>query len=316
MKINKTLLTSALFLISTCLFSLHDEAGTTAFNFLNVNYSARAAALGNAYTGLANDSEALYYNPAGMVQITKQSASISFMQYFEGFQGGAASYVKPVNDRVAFGVFTQYMTNDDIDKTEVNAQNEYIGKTGTFGASDLVFGASSSYKVNDILTLGLTAKFLTESIDDNTASAVLADFGILHQTTNEKLMLGITARNFGTQLSYFTEEEFEETMPEVVTAGFCYRWTEKFKGVADVYVPLHNDPFGKLGLEYKIHPVLELRTGYKTNASDWKTGGDDEVFSGMSFGFGLNWDRYLFDYAVSSYGDLGFVNQLTIKYNF
>ncbi|PID28033.1 MAG: hypothetical protein CSB55_06750 [Candidatus Cloacimonadota bacterium] len=316
MKINKLVLVAILIIPMNFLFALHDDAGTSAFNFLNVNYSARAAAMGNSYTGLSDDSEALYYNPAGIVQIKRPSASVSFMQYFEGFQGGAASYAKRLNNKIILGAFTQYMTNGDIDKTEVNNQNEYIGKTGTFGASDLVLGISSAYEMNSILTFGLTAKFISESIDDNTATAFLADFGVLHQTTNKKLKLGISAKNFGTQLSYFTESKFKESMPEVIAVGFCYRKSEKLKGLLDICYPLRNNAYGKLGAEYRIHPVLDLRVGYKTNASDWKTGGDYELFSGMSFGFGLNWDKYLFDYAVSSYGDLGFVNQLTIKYNF
>jgi hypothetical protein len=64
--------------------------------------------------------------------------------------------------------------------------------------------------------------------------------------------------------------------------------------------------------------MLALRVGYKTNASDWKAGGDYDAFSGMSFGTGFNLDKYnlKIDYAIVSYGDLGFVNQVTMNYLF
>ncbi|MCK4957717.1 MAG: hypothetical protein KAS49_08775, partial [Candidatus Cloacimonetes bacterium] len=59
-----------------------------------------------------------------------------------------------------------------------------------------------------------------------------------------------------------------------------------------------------------------LRGGYKTNAADWKAGGDAEIFSGISMGMGLNWQKYIFDYAVISGGDLGLLNSITISYKF
>ena len=39
------------------LFSIHEDAGTTGFAFLKFQISPRAAALGNAFTGLADDAE-------------------------------------------------------------------------------------------------------------------------------------------------------------------------------------------------------------------------------------------------------------------
>jgi long-subunit fatty acid transport protein len=61
-----------------------DTAGTTGFTFLKVNYSARAAAMGNAYTGLANDAGAVFFNPAGLVQI-KFPQSTDFCHLHELF---------------------------------------------------------------------------------------------------------------------------------------------------------------------------------------------------------------------------------------
>ena len=62
--------------------------------------------------------------------------------------------------------------------------------------------------------------------------------------------------------------------------------------------------------------MLALRGGYKSNAKDWRAGGDNETFAGISFGFGIFWQKYTVDYAIISYGDLGYVNQVSLKYSF
>ena len=125
-------------------------------------------------------------------------------------------------------------------------------------------------------------------------------------------------RNIGKQLSYYTDSEYEEEMPTTFTVGLSFHPNHKLYTTVDIYKPLDNDIFGRIGVEYKLHPVLALRAGYKTNASDWATGGDYDIFSGISFGTGFNLNKYNLniDYAIVSYGDLGFVNQISIKYLF
>ena len=53
----KNLILIMIILLSVFLAAENENAGTSGFTFLNVNYSARAAAMGNAYTGLSNDAD-------------------------------------------------------------------------------------------------------------------------------------------------------------------------------------------------------------------------------------------------------------------
>jgi len=59
-----------------------------------------------------------------------------------------------------------------------------------------------------------------------------------------------------------------------------------------------------------------LRAGFKTNGGDYSIGGDLGWSSGISLGLGWTWKKYAIDYAIASYGDLGFTNQVSIRYNF
>ncbi len=315
MKRNLTLI--MIILLPVILFAQNENAGTSGFTFLKVNYSARAAAMGNAYTGLSNDADAVFFNPAGLVQIDSPQASITYMSYLDGINCGSAAYVYPVDDKTSFAVFAKGLSATE-DRTIADEMGQYAGIDGTFGMSDFIFGISVARYLIDMLDVGINAKFIQESLDDNSASAVVLDAGIMHQSTNENLKIGIALRNIGKQLTYHTDDEYEEVMPTTLTVGFNYHPQEKFYATADIYKPLDNDIFGRFGLEYQVHSMLALRAGYKTNASDWATGGENDFLSGISFGTGFDLNKYnlKMDYAIVSYGDLGFVNQISVKYLF
>ena len=43
-----------------------DKIGTTAAKFLHMNVGSRAVGMGGAFTSIANDATAMYWNPAGL----------------------------------------------------------------------------------------------------------------------------------------------------------------------------------------------------------------------------------------------------------
>ncbi len=311
----KSKLIVLLILLSVGLFAVNEETGTTGFSFLKVQYSARASALAHAYSGLANDAYAAFYNPAGLAQVQTQSVTTTYNNHFEGMHGGALIYAHPINQRLTIAPFVQNLYGKET-RTLVDPQGNFAGTDGDFGISNFLMGMSLGYEVMDILDIGVTCKWLHESLDDHSASAVAFDLGILHQTTNEDLKLGITLQNVGRQLTYYTEDEYEEEMPMIITAGFNYNPLETLFVLLEFYQPLAEDYSLRFGTEYQIHPIFTARIGYKSDADDWKLGGSGDTLSGISAGFGINWDQYKLDYSVASYGDLGLINQISVTYDF
>jgi len=51
-------------------FSQVTKTGTTAAKFLSIGIGPRANAMGGAFTSVANDASALYWNPAGAATLT------------------------------------------------------------------------------------------------------------------------------------------------------------------------------------------------------------------------------------------------------
>ena len=58
--------------------------GADPFNFLLLDANARAAGMGGAYTALANDANALLYNPAGLGRISAHEATFMHNEHFQG----------------------------------------------------------------------------------------------------------------------------------------------------------------------------------------------------------------------------------------
>lgn len=305
--------------MSLPLLAINEDAGTTGFSFLKLHFAARQAAMGYAFAGLADDANTAFFNPAGLRQIRTHMASATYMNYFDDTQCGSAVVTHPYDEKttLAFSVKGLYAKED---RTVVDANGQYdpAASSGTFGVSDVVIALSAGRWMSEILDVGASVKFISESLDEHTATAVAADISLLHQSTNEHIKVGLALQNLGTQLTHYTETEYDESLPLTFVGGLSYRFDEKLVGMVDAYRPFDQDFSFRLGAEFLLYPSFALRAGYKTNADDWKSGGDSELLSGISVGAGFDIPRsqMKLDYAAASYGDLGLVNQITLTYQF
>ena len=58
------------------------KVGTTSFQFLEVLTSARGSALGNAFSSMVDNSEAEFFNPAGLTGINNIDMSVGYVNWF------------------------------------------------------------------------------------------------------------------------------------------------------------------------------------------------------------------------------------------
>ncbi len=302
--------------ISLSLVALNDNAGTTAFNFFKIRYSPRAAAMGDAYVALADDGYAAVYNAAGMQQLTQKEVYSTYTNYFMDYQGGGLIFAKPWGDNTSLGYFFEYLTSGDITKTTINSSGNYDPtQNSVFSNSNILVGLSYGRVLNRVLDLGLSFKYLRESIDGQAGSAIATDVSLMHQTSNEKLKVSVVFRNMGKQITAYSDDgNYKEKMPRSVSAGFAYKSNPKLTLTGEIYKPFALDLSVRFGAEYVIHPMLKLRGGYKTNNADWKLGGDDASLAGFSFGLGTIHKSIIFDYAYASYGDLSALHMVALGY--
>lgn len=309
------------------------KVGTAGAQFLKLPVGARGSALSNSMLAKVEDASAAFWNPAGLARIQRMSAfySHSSMYFDMSFDGAAFAYRMP---RIGtFGMNLVYFSSGDIEETTVAQQN---GTGNTFQYTDFTLGASYSRRMTNRFSVGANVKYVQESfaagLDDNLkAGNVGFDLGLLYYTDFSGLTIGMSVKNFGSQLrpegtfvdydngNLITnadgdpiQSEYKNYhMPLVFQFGSAFEPVNTGPHNVTVYSTVEhpNDNVERinLGLEYGFDiPVAELslRGGY-TLGHDVKA---------MSFGAGLNYNGIQFDYALVDYGLLNYVNTFSVGF--
>jgi len=147
-------------LFSCSVFAANSNVGTSGFTFFKLDFSARANAMGGAYTALSNDVNAVFFNPAGLSQISEKQITTTYNSYLVGLSSGALAFSMPYEDRtIAF--FSQFLTDEE---DEVSSDGVI---TGTFDNSELLVGISASQQVHPVVFIGGSLKYLRENLAGN-----------------------------------------------------------------------------------------------------------------------------------------------------
>lgn len=289
-------------------FAINSKVGTTAYPFLKIDVSARSTAMGGAFVGLSDDESALYFNPAGLIQIEQKSFFTTYNNYLADIQSGFLGYVHPHSENTRLGVSIYYFNYGSF------TQTDSLGKVlGTFGAADFALAISFVRSINSQISFGTTGKFIYEKIESFSSDALALDFGILHISKDTRTRFGLMGQNLGVQLKGFTKSH-KDDLPIVVKVGMSHQMRElPLTVVLDAAKPFDNDIFFNLGGELTALKPLYLRVGWSSFGKNFKTNSDKDDLAGFAGGFGVTWKTYRFDYAYSSYADLGGVHKISIS---
>lgn len=277
-------------LIAAPHLSYANGPGTTAASFLKIAVGARASAMGGAFTAVADDGTALYWNPAGLAQLEEREFSATYNSWFEEIKQGYVTLSFPWLGQTA-GLGTNY-----VDMGSLEGRDEEGNPTGDFGASDLHIFAGYATKFEN-LNLGLTAGWLQDKIEKDTKTSFLGSIGLLY-LMSERFSLGAVAQNIGQDLG-------ADPLPLTIKSGIALR-SETSTLAADIVMPKDDEVYYCAGLELWIGP-LALRAGYKT---------DQDIAEGWSAGLGFKLGKNHLDYAYVPYGDLGTAHRISLAIRF
>ena len=263
--------------------------GTTAADFLKIGLGARASAVGDAFTALADDGSCLYWNPAGLVQLKNKQLLVSYNSWFAGIKQGYISFTLPLSEEESVGVGTNYL-----DMGAFEGRDEEGTPTGSFGASDFQLTIGYANKLSDKFMAGLSGGILQDTIANDKKNTYLVNAGVLF-FTKKSLSLGLSVQNIGSKLS-------SDNLPLTLKLGVA-RKMKSLTLAADISKPIDNEMYYSTGGEWSIRKDLFLRVGYKSN---------QDIASGIAIGIGLKREKIDFDYAYVPYGDLGNTHRISI----
>lgn len=311
MRFTRTAATALLFLAATFVAApadardVNSNAGTSAFPFLKINIGARAVGMGGAFTGVSDDENALYYNPAGLATMRGNRFIAGYHNYFEDIQNGLVGYFTELREGSVIGGYISYLNHGDF--VETDADGNVLGE---FTGGDLLIGGSYAMSINRFYQVGGSVKLMYESIRGYSATGAAVDLGARYNSDRNRYRAGIAIQNLGIQFSALGDET--EKLPITFRAG----GSALPKGLpvlvaADVIVPIDNDPVVAFGLEYSELRPMHLRVGWTSFGSNYRAEDSDDVVAGLSFGAGFDFKRTQISYAVTLGADLGESHRIT-----
>jgi hypothetical protein len=286
-------------------FGLGDK-GTSGAQFLKISPAARPAAMGEAFAGIADDINSIYYNPAGLGTLKKVELTGSHSSLFQdiSYENAALavpllSWTKDQRPKNVYGTLGISISNLTVSNIERRGTTETDTPIETFGSSDFAYAMSYGVTVpNTGLSLGVNAKYIDQQLDTAKSTAFGMDLGSLYRAGRAGFAFGV--RNVGTKTKFVSQAD---PLPMTIYTGAAYKFTPNWMGSVEVDLPRDNSAVLAFGTEYR-HDFGDkitgaARLGYNTNNTD---GGG---LSGLAFGFGLGYGNFDFDFALVPFGDLG-----------
>jgi len=273
-------------------FGSRANAGSAggAAAYLKMGVSARALGMGEAFSAVADDASATYYNPAGIGELQKREIHTMHAMLSLDRKLDFANYVLPDPKRKGVWGFSWTRFGvDEIPETRVdNAGNPIVDASGNVRIfsyfSDVENNYSLSYgrKMSDRRSYGGTLKLLRHSLFDASANGLGLDWGGLFKMS-DRTKIGVVLKNLGASLKWNTASGNKDSIPVTSVVGVAYQWKPKILTALDIEKTGSEDFKAKFGVEGKITESIALRAGVNNK--------------NFSIGAGFKSKEWNFDYA-------------------
>lgn len=287
------------------------DPGEAAYSFLKIGTDARSEAMGGAMTAVADQLGSTFYNPAALARTAPRSVMASYVNWLTDIQAGALAAAWGVGHTGRIGVSAQYLDYGTFDPRDAQG-----GPGDDFSASDFAFAATWAGRAGESFSYGVTGRFVSESIDDVSTTAMSTDLGVGYELADKRTHIGAAVRNLGAQTKS-VEGGDKEDIPITLAAGVSHH----LRGApvlfaADVLKPSDDDIGGAFGVEVAAFRQMLIRAGYNTLTAKIDTDSDSDNLAGVSLGAGFVLERLTIDYAFSAYSELGDVHRFSIGSRF
>ena len=182
-----------IFLFSFC-FPM-DKAGTSAAKFLSIGTGGKAIGMGGAYTAVADDASAMFWNPAGAARISDSEFYVDHSNWLADINHNYLGIVMPLSNSSSWGLNIISLSMPEMNVTRYG--EEYTGET--FRAGSYAIGATWAANLTDRFSIGFNGKYIREFISRSVASGLALDVGTLFNTVFGPT-LGMSISNFGPKM--------------------------------------------------------------------------------------------------------------------
>ncbi len=232
----------------------------------------------------------MYLNVAGLSRIQKTQIQLGHTRYLDGadMSLNALAFGQRMGKGGAFGIS---LVSFDLGEFDYTTEDSPEGAGGTFSPTMFNMGLSYSHKFANKVSVGVTAKFISEGLNNASAKAMAMDAGVQYVTgERDNFKFGISLRNVGSKMRFtgegltksrpnpnntqnpylitYYERSSEYELPSQLNIGMSYAW--KLGTVSNLAMVANftsnsfsRDQLGG-GLEFTLSQNFALRAGYKT----------------------------------------------------
>ena len=290
-------------IIIQCSWLIAGGVGTTGANYLKIGLGAKAAAMGENFTAMADDASAPYWNAAGLTSQNKTRLDFMQLNWVAGISAKTFLGVYPLSENDFIGGYA-FMLDTPQDKETRYADAPVISyeETGaSFKSEASIMNLSYAHKFSEVLSVGLGFKAIQENLAGDSAKGFSMDAGIIYKDALPQTTLGVAVQNLaGVKLRQ------NEDLPRIISFGALYTtelWKNKLNVVGDIKLPNDNVMTYGVGGEYWLANIIAARVGYSS-------------FSKISLGLGISFKDIFADYAYVPLGDLGVTHRIAVGYAF
>lgn len=267
--------------------------GGEAGAFLKNGYGARASAMSNTFTAVANDVSAIFYNPAGLSSNTK----LQFMGMYSNLYGNMSGVnygnfgVSKGFNAGTFGLGVIYSKISDIPYV-----TSITGPDGSsFSDNETAFYLSYSRAVTENVRVGANLKLISHTLAEASATGFGIDLGVLAKL-NDQFSAGLVLQD--AVAPKITLASRSDTYPGKLKLGVAYKIIPALTVSPEINYTYDKSVQFTGGAEWDVYKnIVTLRGGYNT------------VSTSPSFGVGINYMDVHLDYSYNVNKDLGGVNK-------
>src|SRR5579871_5277931 len=292
-------------------------AGSTSTNFQKIGMGARASAMGNSFTGVSDDSTAVFWNPAGLELAKGTQFSLTQGQWLLGVTHEFFSFSQNIDQAGAFGGSFGYLDSGSFPGALENPDGSYGGVGPNINANSFTGTVAYAQRLGNWIPgsffkhfmAGVSATVVGQNMVNIGNSGANFNLGLMYELTRKTFYLGASLQNVGTQIQNFSQ-------PVMGKLGGSY-WLrntlmKKDQDIIAADMDIQNDTGFKVGIgdEYRMtfgRNDVFLRVGYTTVAD----------LTGLTAGAGIghrfdDFDAQV-DYAYVPYGILGDTHRISLS---